>query len=1340
MPEDSPIPARLADRYSVERLLGRGGTSRVLQVSDERSGRRLALKQVITTGRVHEDARACAMFRQEFHVLSQIVHPNVVAVGEYGFDAQQPFYTMELLTGTSLSELAPLPWRRVCTILLELCSPLSMLHARRYAHGDVSGRNVLVTSEGVTKLIDFGALTAIDQPNGTIAGTPPHMAPELVRGQSVDGRIDVYALGALAYWALAGRHAYHARTIAELPQAWKKNPPRLTQLGLDVPPALENLVLLLLSLDPEARPSQLAELVQRLCALLDTPSDGAAAVVRAQIATPKLVGREDVLGQCRRRLTAAAESGQGDVLCITGPRGSGRSRVLEACALEASLVGATLLRASCRGGSGRAFGLLAQLLASARIQDASALDELPQALRVLLQDVGTSEAELAAALAGTPEPELQRFWQRLCAHRSCVVAIDDLGHADVPSIQRLLALVETPKHLPLVLIVTLGADTRIDRDLGALLARGHNTRLQPLDAMETLQLLRSLFGEPPGLERLAAWVQHASAGVPRAVVDLAHHAVDAGVVRYLAGQFTIAEQVELARLPSGFEAAITQRVAALPDPARELFGLFALITPFGPLSTHDLLALLAAAGVDQARALDSLDRLRDARVLTLGADGYTLRSESQRRLAAQQLSAAETRAWHSRLAALYDQRGHAARMLTAYHHEHAGERAAAYAILLQLDGQLRGFDDPNIRLGGSPLGISLHRSMLAHALDSGAPRVHELHFRRVLLRIGAISDASLGSDAAPLIAQLHDDAGLDLWDRADPTQGDHARILWCLARAQERFANAPPGERLPPFEAVSQFAQSIAAMSAICVSTCDSALLTTLVDWMRPLRSVAPVLAFSLHRADATARMLACGGREIALWQTLLAAMRERPEGMPELVYVYTVGMLHFRLGRDLAMLGDDTFAVHAERLASHTRTLSQASSLRLLHALAHGSLEDASHLRRERAIAALASGHEDQLLASSHIAELTLLDACGDLLELQRFSAWFEARAAQFPAWQPFATLARAYGLVLCDQGDKAEPLLAAAAEAAPPLQHAAWFAVRALRAEAALQCGAFERASMFAGEVLETAASAAVDMRPDTRAARVWALARAELGDLPGALARLQPLLAAVEEADTRTIYAAQLYEARARVALLMSDRPTFEHYYARVQRIYGRGAHPALIAKLQRLRHAGERRAGTTDPAQAAVAASELFASIHTELDGLHREQRCEYLLSLLLRDGRASAGHLYAKSKATQDAGFVRVASENTPPSDAAFDARVNAFASKLFHSDEEATRSLTSAHADLSLARHIEGEREQYSVLALRSEDDRLCGLTLLRHDPGMTSLGCTPMLCTLVADVLERLS
>ncbi len=898
--------------------------SRVLRVLDERNGRRYALKQALTSERSRQDSRALVAFRQEYHVLSQLVHPSVVQVGEYGLEDGRPFYVMELVEGTTLNELAPSPWPRLCRVLVDLCSPLSMLHALRYVHGDVTPRNVIITKDGETKLIDFGTLTRIDQPIHSIAGTPPHMAPEIVRGQAIDGRVDLFAMGALAYWMLSRRHAYPARTIQELPEVWQTTPASLIEMGIDVPRALDRLILSLLSLDPDARPLQLAEVVHRLSVILgDTYVSDAS--LRAQIAVPKLVGREKELALVREAHARAAAAKVGTLLCIRGASGMGRSRVLQACALEAALAGSFVIRLGCRDGSNLPFGLLSRIVLSALHQDPRLNQSLHGSLRDAREGEGDAEAKLASALGKASASELQRLWRDLSSHQTAVILVDDLDRADLPSIQQLLTFVAESKLVPTLLVVTVESeDSQLLRGLTALGDLAQNFELKALSAGDTQQLLRSIFGDVLGLERLAEWTYHATAGVPRACVDLAHYALERSVVTYAAGHFSISQDVENAALPPALDDRVATRVAALGPPARQVLGLLSLVTRFGLLSAFELPSIFEAEGWLRADVLDALDELLDARLIEVSAAGYELCSESIRRRAALQLTAAQTRTWHGRLAAFYEQKGHSHSMLTAFHYDLAGERAVAYAKLIQVDAQLHGPDDPNIMFGGSPLGVALHRTMLDHAIASHAPRTEVIHFKRVLLRIGAVSDPSLGAVAYGVLAQLREDIGLDLWDQADPALDEHQRLMFCLTRAEERSAGAPPGERLSVFDAVSHFAQSVSAMSAIGVSTFNPSLLEELVELIRPLRTLAPALAFTASLLDCTARLLSQGGRDVDRWRPLLHALEEIREAMPPMIYAYVAATLHFRVGRDLAMIGDDAYATHANHLTSHRRTLVQ--------------------------------------------------------------------------------------------------------------------------------------------------------------------------------------------------------------------------------------------------------------------------------------------------------------------------------------------------------------------------------------------------------------------------------
>src|SRR5262249_55939274 len=191
----------------------------VYRVRDEATGARLALKRM-TWG----DGEGGLRFRREFHTMASLKHPLIVSVFDYGIDGDAPYYTMELLDGRDLADLEQVDARRACEILRDVAAALGFLHARRLLHRDVAPRNVRCTGEGGAKLIDFGVLATIGI-SGDVAGTPPFMAPESVRGRPLDHRYDLYGLGALAYRILTGRHAFPARTVDQLETAWANRPP-----------------------------------------------------------------------------------------------------------------------------------------------------------------------------------------------------------------------------------------------------------------------------------------------------------------------------------------------------------------------------------------------------------------------------------------------------------------------------------------------------------------------------------------------------------------------------------------------------------------------------------------------------------------------------------------------------------------------------------------------------------------------------------------------------------------------------------------------------------------------------------------------------------------------------------------------------------------------------------------------------------------------------------------------------------------------------------------------------------------------------------------------------------
>ena len=212
---------RALGRYTLLGKLGAGGMGVVYRARDASTGRIIALKQQICALSGENADVADALFQREFHTLSGLKHPRIIEVYDYGHDARGPYYTMELLSGKSLRELSPVPYREACRHVRDVASSLALLHARRLIHCDVSPNNVRLSDEGRAKLLDFGALATFGTREHVI-GTPASVAPEAVQLMPLDQRADLYSLGALLYWTLTGTHAYPARKFTDLFEVWKR--------------------------------------------------------------------------------------------------------------------------------------------------------------------------------------------------------------------------------------------------------------------------------------------------------------------------------------------------------------------------------------------------------------------------------------------------------------------------------------------------------------------------------------------------------------------------------------------------------------------------------------------------------------------------------------------------------------------------------------------------------------------------------------------------------------------------------------------------------------------------------------------------------------------------------------------------------------------------------------------------------------------------------------------------------------------------------------------------------------------------------------------------------------
>ncbi|MBN4050347.1 protein kinase [Desulfobulbus sp. AH-315-M07] len=279
----------LLDRFEVQREVGRGAAGIVFEAWDRQDGSSVALKVI---ARSDADEAERLRFLDEGALLSNIDHPGIIRIVDFGtvgsepvdmagqrFEAETPYIAMEWLSGEDLQQRhasQPLSLRESLEIGRQLAEALGAAHQAGIVHRDVKPSNIFVLAandgEVRAKLLDFGIACSDQSLGGTMIGTPAYMAPEQARGdEQFDKSCDVYSLGATLFELIAGRPPHTGSTpIAMLAKVVSTPAPRLSELVVDVPLELDELVANMLELESSVRPHT-SEVRTRLSALCNDP-------------------------------------------------------------------------------------------------------------------------------------------------------------------------------------------------------------------------------------------------------------------------------------------------------------------------------------------------------------------------------------------------------------------------------------------------------------------------------------------------------------------------------------------------------------------------------------------------------------------------------------------------------------------------------------------------------------------------------------------------------------------------------------------------------------------------------------------------------------------------------------------------------------------------------------------------------------------------------------------------------------------------------------------------------------------------------------------------------------
>ncbi|HEY2513772.1 MAG TPA: protein kinase, partial [Polyangiaceae bacterium] len=505
---------RAPGRFELRHRLGQGASGTVFEAFDRERSEVVAIKTVRAN-----DVTNIALLKNEFRAVQDLLHPNLVRLGELFESDGQWFFTMELVPGVSfLDYVRPrqgaFDEARLRDALVQLARGLGALHSAQIIHRDVKPSNVLVTAEGRVVLLDFGIAQELGGrrrafgDEGEIVGTVTYMAPEQVAGES-SAAADWYAVGVMLYEALTGDVPFAGSMAAVLAAKTTDEAPAPRAEGVHLPSDLATLCSDLLRLDSAVRPTG-ARVLERLGAR----DEGRGASSSGRIAV--FVGRRKEMEALDGAFVEVA-GGEAASVVVEGESGVGKSYLVRHFLgrIAAAHPSALLLEARCYERESVPYkavdGVVDDLrVVLERMDEAERREILPPGARGLVQ-LFPILAEVCASSAAATHEEiknptelrlrvfalLRELLGRLARRAPLLITIDDFQWADADGLALLAEVMRPPDAPPLLLVATVRTSTEVGRGAGEVSLPGavRYVRVQKLPAGDAEELVHKLLGE-----------------------------------------------------------------------------------------------------------------------------------------------------------------------------------------------------------------------------------------------------------------------------------------------------------------------------------------------------------------------------------------------------------------------------------------------------------------------------------------------------------------------------------------------------------------------------------------------------------------------------------------------------------------------------------------------------------------------------------------------------------------------------------------------------------------------------------------------------------------------------
>jgi len=631
-------------RYAVLKKLGEGGKGIVFKARDTSLNRVVAIKMLknpVTTG------EAYTRFITEAQSVAKLNHPNIVSIHDIGKEDEKPFFVLEFVEGQSLRDLIETSPEGRCdipTVLrigMDVCGALQYAHSQGILHRDVKPENIMITAEGVAKLMDFGLARMLGQPrqtqDGVIVGTVAYVAPEIALGKGADAKSDLYSLGAVLYEAVTSRPPFPGEDPVKIIFSHIHDyPVSPDKLNPKVPHALAECVMKLLEKDPAKRYQSAADLLKVLRDVAEESLREAAPPAQKPILvvpSPRPAGRKEIqlvdrveeMNQLKEAVNRAVR-GEGGLLFLRGEAGVGKTRLTREMGAYARLRGMNVLYGRCPALLTMT-GIPPYILWSEVIRDylqASALEQLYRVIGFYPAEVSKLVPELRQRLGAIPQsiqidPEHERdrlfeavsqFITNVSKEAPLLVVLDDLQWTDQSSLLLMHYLARGVSRERLLLV---GAyrDSEVDEKhpLSPVLTELNRERLLesvPLRHMspeDVSEMIKQILEQDDVRKEFCQLVYQKTGGNPFYVEEVIKSLKEEQLIFREGNRWKI-KDISRIEFPETVKGVVKARIGRLDDECRNLLTMASFV---GYDFTFE--ALREATGFEENKLVELLERM-----------------------------------------------------------------------------------------------------------------------------------------------------------------------------------------------------------------------------------------------------------------------------------------------------------------------------------------------------------------------------------------------------------------------------------------------------------------------------------------------------------------------------------------------------------------------------------------------------------------------------------------------------------------------------------------------------------------------------------------------------------